>query len=117
MNSQFVTDITCQAKDRFLAVLSHELRTPLTPALLLTQALLEQPNIDTSIQDDIEQIHQSIQLEVKLIDDLLDITRIINDKLVLNSQYIDLQQLLRSTLKLLHQEIQSHAITIQLELE
>ena len=66
-----------QAKDEFLATLSHELRTPLTPALAAASYIAE--NIDelpAKFTDDIHVIRRNVQLEARLIDDLLDLTRI-----------------------------------------
>ena len=66
-----------QAQDRFLATLSHELRTPLTPILAAATAMLDHP---VSPADDLPEllgmIRRNVVLEVRLIDDLLDLTRI-----------------------------------------
>src|SRR5262249_54978426 len=68
-------------KDQFLAALSHELRTPLTPALVSVTALVEDPETPDSIRPGLEIIRRNIGLEARLIDDLLDVTRIIQGKL------------------------------------
>jgi signal transduction histidine kinase len=65
------------AKDQFLAVLSHELRTPLTPALAAASSLESNPSIDPQeLRESISMIRRNIELEARLVDDLLDLTRI-----------------------------------------
>src|SRR5262249_16857043 len=64
-----------RAKDHFLAMLSHELRTPLSPMLFSAQYLLS-GDLPDYIRSDIEMILRNAQLEARLIDDLLDLTRI-----------------------------------------
>jgi signal transduction histidine kinase len=63
-------------KDRFLAVLSHELRTPLTPALMLAEAGKLDNTLPATAREDFGTIAANIRLEVQLIGDLLDVTRI-----------------------------------------
>src|SRR6185437_7454522 len=72
------------AKDRFLAVLSHELRTPLTPVVMSVSALAMDPNLPAEARQELAMVRRNVELETKLIDDLLDITRIVNGKLRLN---------------------------------
>ena len=64
-----------RAKDRFLAMFSHELRTPLTPVLLGVSDLLERPYLRPEMRSTLAMIHRNVQLEARLIDDLLDLTR------------------------------------------
>jgi PAS domain S-box-containing protein len=67
-----------KAKDDFLAVLSHELRTPLTPALAAASYLADHvSNMPSDFREEVATIRRNIQLEARLIDDLLDFTRII----------------------------------------
>ncbi|MGD0388087.1 MAG: response regulator [Tepidisphaeraceae bacterium] len=58
-------------KDRFFAVLSHELRTPLTPVLMALAAIEAGPELPPGVRDDIAMIRRNVELESKLIDDLL----------------------------------------------
>jgi signal transduction histidine kinase len=69
------------AKDRFLAMLSHELRMPLQPVLGAASALLRDPRIPADLLDDIRTIQRNVQLEARLIDDLLELTRAKHGKL------------------------------------
>ncbi len=82
------------AKDRFLAVLSHELRTPLNPVLMAASAMETDPNIPLEIRADISMIRRNVELEARLIDDLLDLTRISNGKIQLHRTDIDAHELL-----------------------
>ena len=87
-----------RAKDQFLAVLSHELRTPLAALLMQTQ-LLRQAGPDEAKQDRAcEAIERSTQLQVKLIDDLLDVSRIVTGKMKIELRSADLVAAVRAAL-------------------
>jgi signal transduction histidine kinase len=73
-----------KAKDDFLAVLSHELRTPLTPALAAASYLAEHEDLSPQLREEVTAIRTSVQLEARLIDDLLDLTRITRGKIELH---------------------------------
>jgi len=88
-----------QAKDDFLAVLSHELRTPLTPALAAASYLAEQGDLSPELREEINAIRTSVQLEARLIDDLLDLTRITRGKIELHLEVVDVHGLLRNSLE------------------
>ena len=105
-----------QAKDQFLAMLSHELRTPLTP-VLNTVALLE---LDGSISEDlrssIEVIRRNVELEARLIDDLLDLTRVSKGKVQLNLETVDAHALLKSALEICRSETVQKQMQVVVEL-
>lgn len=84
-----------RAKDHFLAILSHELRTPLTPVLLFSSSLERNPDLPEELRHDLALIRQQIQLEARLIDDLLDLTRIQRGKMLLQMQTLSLHEVLR----------------------
>jgi PAS domain S-box-containing protein len=69
-------ELASRAKDRFLAVLSHELRTPLTPVLMAVSGLLEDTTLPSEIHSTLAMIRHNVEMEARLIDDLLDLTRI-----------------------------------------
>jgi signal transduction histidine kinase/CheY-like chemotaxis protein len=83
-----------KAKDEFLAVLSHELRTPLTPVLLTVSLLESHPKLPRDIRKDIQTIRRNIELESRLIDDLLDLTRIEKRKLQFDYHNADVHELI-----------------------
>jgi PAS domain S-box-containing protein len=86
-------------KDEFLAVLSHELRSPLNPILGWTK-LLRSGKLDvTRTTYALETIERNTQLQVQLIDDLLDISRILRGKLVLAAARVDLKFVISAALE------------------
>jgi len=84
-----------EAKDRFLAALSHELRTPLTPIVLALDALVQRGDIPPSVEPTLRMVRRNVEQEARLIDDLLDVTRIAHDKLRCESAIVDVHALLR----------------------
>ena len=88
-----------QAKDNFLAILSHELRTPLTPVLSTVAMLEEDPAVSGSIGHELEMIRRNIEVEARLIDDLLDVTGIIRGKLELHRQAVNVRPLLEHAMQ------------------
>ncbi|HKV07893.1 MAG TPA: ATP-binding protein [Thermoanaerobaculia bacterium] len=83
-----------QAKDEFLAALSHELRTPLTPVLLTAHALAADPRLPADLKPELERMRRNIDFEARLIDDLLDLTRIARGKLEIQPEVADVHGLL-----------------------
>ena len=88
-----------KAKDNFLAILSHELRTPLTPVLAAVALLEDDQNIPPHVLREIEMIRRNIEVEARLIDDLLDVTGIVRGKLQLNRQVVNVRSLLEHTMQ------------------
>lgn len=93
-----------RAKDDFLAALSHELRTPLNPALLLSSARERDEQVPADLRKDFATIRNEIEMEARLIDDLLDLTRISHGKLRLEPQPIELHKLLHASWERLKSE-------------
>lgn len=83
------------AKDHFLAVLSHELRNPLNPVLATATMLHKDPRFDADIREQLEVICRNAELEARLIDDLLDVTRIARGKIELERRPIELCTVIR----------------------
>jgi CheY-like chemotaxis protein/nitrogen-specific signal transduction histidine kinase len=81
-------------KDRFLAGLSHELRTPLTPVLMAVAAMEANGDLPATARDDLALIRRNIELETRLIDDLLELSCIASGKFTLRTQQVDLMELL-----------------------
>ncbi len=82
------------AKDRFLAILSHELRTPLTPVVTAAHALGEMVQLSPENQLLLDIIKRNVELEARLIDDLLDLTRLTTGKLTLELEPVDAHPLI-----------------------
>jgi two-component system CheB/CheR fusion protein len=93
-----------EAKDQFLATLSHELRTPLTPVLAIASVLEEEARLPGYVREHLAMIRRNVELEARLIDDLLDLTRISRDKIELRPQPADVRELLRDALRSCCQE-------------
>ncbi|MGI4900891.1 MAG: response regulator [Janthinobacterium lividum] len=87
-----------RAKDHFLAVLSHELRTPLTPILAAARLIELKTRLSPELASNLDVIRRNVELEARLIDDLLDLTSIARGKLSLRLQPVDLTALLASAL-------------------
>ena len=87
-----------RAKDQFLAVLSHELRTPLS-ALVMQLQLLRKEGLDSVKRDRVyDAIERSTRMQVKLVDDLLDVSRIVTGKMRVDLQPVDLFAAVRAAL-------------------
>jgi signal transduction histidine kinase/HAMP domain-containing protein len=106
-----------KAKDRFLATLSHELRTPLSPILFVSSILGQDPTVPHHIREHVNTIARNVELEARLIDDLLDVTRISQGKLKLTFETEDAHELLRSALAICSNEISVKNLKVHLELE
>ena len=86
------------AKDQFLAELSHELRTPLNPVLMTASSLARDPKLPNEYREDMRIICRNVELEVRLIDDLLDLTRISRGKVELRRSAHSAQADLQATI-------------------
>jgi CheY-like chemotaxis protein len=94
-----------RAKDEFLAALSHELRTPLSPVLLLASEAAGDPGLPEDVRRDFEMIRRNVSLEARLIDDLLDLTRLSRGLLKLDVQTCDVHQVLRDALEVVREDL------------
>jgi signal transduction histidine kinase/HAMP domain-containing protein/ActR/RegA family two-component response regulator len=104
------------AKDQFLAMLSHELRTPLTPVLASAMALETEQGLPENIRESLQMIHRNVELEARLIDDLLDLTRISKGKVQLNFEVVDAHTLLRNALEICQADIDQKHLVLRLDL-
>lgn len=106
------------AKDHFLAVLSHELRTPLSPVLLaLDDIINNEPSLPDSIRSDLAIAMRNVELEVRLIDDLLDITRIHRGKLDISREPTDVHETVRKALMGCQADAEAKMQRVELELK
>jgi PAS domain S-box-containing protein len=104
-------------KDDFLAALSHELRTPLNPILLATTAALQRPGPDPDeLRPTLELVRRNVELQARLIDDLLDITRIVRGKLPLVRAIVDAHTLVREAVAITRGELESKGHRLELDL-
>ncbi|HXY41404.1 MAG TPA: ATP-binding protein [Vicinamibacteria bacterium] len=87
-----------QAKDEFLAMLSHELRTPLTPILAAASAI-EPKGLPPFVGEAVEAIRRNVTAEARLIDDLLDMQRIRQRRLVVERRHLRFHELLQEVVE------------------
>jgi PAS domain S-box-containing protein len=92
------------AKSEFLATLSHELRTPLTPVLLTVSLMESNPDLPAELRADVATIRRNVELESRLISDLLDLTRIERGKLQLDEQDVDVHLIIRAAADICQRE-------------
>jgi signal transduction histidine kinase/ActR/RegA family two-component response regulator len=105
-----------EAKDRFLAMLSHELRTPLTPVLASVFTLEHEKDLPKAMHESLQLIRRNVELEARLIDDLLDLTRINKGKVQLSFEVVDAHGLLRNALEICQSEIEQKKLELRTEL-
>src|SRR6266545_4971023 len=82
------------AKDQFLALLSHELRSPLAPVIAMVGELEAEAPDSQPVREALEVVRRNVELEARLIDDLLDVIRISKGKLQLSFETISIHQIL-----------------------
>ena len=111
-----VAEKASAAKDDFLAALSHELRTPLTPVLMTAMALEQNTELPEEMRKPLNLIRRNVELEARLIDDLLDLTRISKGKMELQSGTVDVHSLIKRALEICLTEFNSKAQTITVDL-
>jgi PAS domain S-box-containing protein len=105
------------AKDQFLAALSHELRTPLTPVLAILSSLQEEGAIPAALIEDLETVRRNVELEARLIDDLLDLTRITRGKLELHCQKVTIGRLIEDAINTCAAELKAKQLTLVRDLQ
>src|SRR5437763_17150751 len=106
-----------KAKDDFLAALSHELRTPLTPALAAASYLEDNAKLPPEFAEDVQLIRRNVQLQARLIDDLLDLTRITRGKLHLDLESCDAHSIIRNAIEIASSGIAGKKLTVAIRLQ
>ena len=106
-----------KAKDQFLAMLSHELRTPLTPVLATLNLWEASEEVPDSMREDVQMLRRSIELEARIIDDLLDLTRIARGMLSFSPETTDVHSLIEFLVGLSRSELQAKDLQLTLNLK
>ncbi len=102
-----------RAKDHFLAVLSHELRTPLAPVRMAVSLWERRADeLPLEFQQDLAMIRRNVDLECRLIDDLLDLNRIIRGKVDLQFTHVDLHKEVRHAIQTVDGEAKTKQVSI-----
>lgn len=104
-------------KDEFLATVSHELRTPLTAFLGFAELLQRRQHDEAYVARTVEKLVHSARVQAQLIEDLLDVSRIVSGKLRLAIEPIDLAQVVYAALETVGPAIAAKQLQVQVELE
>lgn len=102
-------------KDEFLAVVSHELRSPLNPIVGWSQ-LLKRGLSSEKTKLALDTIERNAKLQVQLIGDLLDISKLLSGKLSLNEAPVDLSAIVPNALETVQQDAEAKSIRIETDL-
>jgi len=106
-----------RAKDHFLATLSHELRTPLN-AMMGWLRMLRNPRLDEAQKrHGLEVIERNARLQAQLINDLLDVSRIIAGKLELEKYPLDLVPVVQEAIEAIRGDVEAKALTLEVSLD
>jgi PAS domain S-box-containing protein len=101
-----------RAKDEFLMTLSHELRTPMTAILGWARLLPTMSPEDTNFREAIDQIARGAQLQAHLIDDVLDVSRIVSGKMRLSRETVDVARLVTRSVEAVRPTADARSITL-----
>jgi len=101
------------AKDQFLALLSHELRSPLAPVIAMVGELEAEMPDSQPVREALEVVRRNVELEARLIDDLLDVTRISKGKLQLSFETICVHQTLQRAYEICRKEIEAKDLDVE----
>ena len=104
-----------RAKDKFIAVLSHELRTPLTPALAAVSMMEADMRLPGETRENLALVRRNIALEVRLIADLMDVSRIISGKLHLEKRPMDVMVAIREAARIVSGDLDAKGQTLSIE--
>jgi signal transduction histidine kinase/CheY-like chemotaxis protein len=104
------------AKDQFLALLSHELRNPLSPVIAMVGELEASAPDSPEVRRALEVIRRNVELEARLIDDLLDVTRISKGKLQLSLETASVHEILQRSYEICREEIAAKDLKIEFRL-
>ena len=110
-----VAESASKAKDNFLAVLSHELRTPLVPVLAAVSMLQNDPRFEGDARDNLDMISRNAELEARLIDDLLDVTRIERGKVELDKEPVELRTVMQHAAEVCMPDIKARKLKFGIE--
>jgi signal transduction histidine kinase len=88
------------AKDRLFAIVSHELRTPLSPVLATADLIEGDAELPEWVREDARMVRRNVELQLRVIEDLLEFNRIEHGKLALRQEPVDLNGVLRDSVRM-----------------
>jgi PAS domain S-box-containing protein len=103
-------------KDEFVAIVSHELRTPLTPILGGVYMLRSDPHDESVVSRALDIIERNAKTQVKIVDDLLDVSRALSGKLRLNLENVDLSAIISAAVETIRPATEAKGIQIGLKM-
>lgn len=112
MQAKTAAESANRSKDDFLAALSHELRTPLNPVLLIASDAATNMELPAETRAHFDMIRRNVELEARLIDDLLDLTRITRGKLSLDKRPLDVRAVLHDTIAIVQADVDKKKIAL-----
>jgi signal transduction histidine kinase len=111
------SDDTNRVKDQFIATVSHELRTPLTSILGWTAVLIDEDLSSPVVREGLLTIQRSASVQKRLIEDLLDASRILTGKLSLSPRLLELSELVHGAVESMRPAADAKSITVTAHLE
>jgi PAS domain S-box-containing protein len=115
--AKHAAEAASRAKDHFLSILSHELRTPLTPVLAAISLIESRPAMSPQeLRGQASMIRRIVETEARLVDDLLDLTRIARGKIRLHFEVVDAHALIRSVIQMFQAETTEKGLAVTLAL-
>ena len=106
-----------RAKDEFLAVLSHELRTPLQAILGWAQVLQSRPLPPQEIARAGEAIERNARRQSRLVEDVLDVSRIVSGKLILKHERVSLGKVITAAIEIVRPSFETKGVTLAADLD
>jgi PAS domain S-box-containing protein len=104
---------TSRVKDEFVATLSHELRTPVAAILGWTYVLRKEAGENAALLDGLDTIERNARAQTQLIEDLLDVSRIVSGKIRLDVQLVELPDVIEAAIETVRPAAQSKGIRLQ----
>jgi len=101
-----------RVKDNFLAILSHELRTPLNPIMVWSQLLLSREIDPATTKKAYETIQRNAKLQIQLVDDLLDVAKILRGKLEIEESAVNLAEVIQASIDVVKISAEVKALSI-----
>jgi PAS domain S-box-containing protein len=111
-----LAEAASKAKDHFLSILSHELRTPLTPVLAEMSYLETKHDLSPELREHVAMVRRNIETEARLVDDLLDLTRISRGKVELRPEVVDIHDAIHGTLTMLKGNVEAKSLSVTIAL-
>jgi PAS domain S-box-containing protein len=115
--ARFEAERASRMKDEFLATLSHELRTPLNAILGWSQILAKSEDVSQEIGEGLQIIERNARAQTQIIEDLLDMSRIVNGKVRLDVQPVELASVVHAAVDTVRPTAEAKGVRLQVVLD